>query len=123
MSTKSSDSSAGQMTSRSSVQSFVGRIRSLRRALLALFRAHMRMGGRPARIVATVGMRDGMVWSKGFSVIIETFRKNGPWTSFDGGSVEYTLMANSHRVPQNAVTERNEPESSSPWNRSGFHGK
>ena len=58
------------------------------------------MGGRPARIVATVGMRDGIVWSKGFSVIIETFAKNGPWTSFHGGSVEYTLMANSHSVPR-----------------------
>jgi hypothetical protein len=66
----------------------------------ALLRAHMRFGGRPARVVATVGMRDGIVWSKGFSVFIETYANNGPWTSSDGGPAEYTLIAETHSVPR-----------------------
>jgi hypothetical protein len=66
----------------------------------AFLRAHMRLGGRPARIIATVGMRDGIVWSKGFSVYIETYADNGPWTSSDGSSVGYTLIAETHSVPR-----------------------
>jgi hypothetical protein len=42
------------------------------RAEFWLFRVHMRMGGHPAQVVANVGMRNGIVWSKGVLVSIET---------------------------------------------------
>jgi hypothetical protein len=82
----------------------------------ALFRSYMRMGGRPARVVATVGMHDGIVWSKGFSVLIETYAKNGPWTSADGGRVEYTLIADARSVPRIDYYGRNwaDPQVDSP---------
>lgn len=40
---------------------------------------YLKMGGRLAQVDATVGMQDGVVWSKGFSVHIET--NVGPFTS------------------------------------------
>jgi hypothetical protein len=43
------------------------------RVEMALLRAYMLTGGRPAKVVATVGMRDGTVWSKGFQVSIEAY--------------------------------------------------
>jgi len=46
---------------------------------LVLLRAYVCVGGRPARIVAIVGMRDGIVWSKGFSVFIETYAHEAHW--------------------------------------------
>ena len=67
-------------------------------ALQSLFRGYMRIGGRPSSVVANIGMRDGIVWSKGITVRIETYSKNGPWTSSDGGDVEYTLIATAHSV-------------------------
>jgi hypothetical protein len=70
------------------------------RALQALFRGYMRVGGRPSDVVADIGMRDGIVWSKGITLHIETYSKNGPWTSSDGGNVEYTLIATARSVPR-----------------------
>lgn len=70
------------------------------RALFAMFRIYMRFGGHPARVAAGVGMRDGIVWSKGISVGIETYARNGTWTSSDGGRVEYTLIASAQSVPR-----------------------
>jgi hypothetical protein len=51
---------------------------------LALLRGYMLMGGRPARIVASVGMRDGLIWSKGYSAEIQTYWHGtpGPWDNF-----------------------------------------
>jgi hypothetical protein len=39
----------------------------------ALLKAYMLTGGRPAKVIATVGMRDGTVWSKGFQASIEAY--------------------------------------------------
>ena len=43
-------------------------------------------------------MRDGIVWSKGISVAVETYARNGTWTSSDGGPMEYTLIASAQSV-------------------------
>jgi hypothetical protein len=63
---------------------------------------YMLMGGRPARTVATVGMRDGVVSSLGFFVGVETYRHYNP-----GGWFEYTLVADMRSVPRFDVFERN----------------
>lgn len=68
------------------------------RALFAMFRTYMRVGGHPARIAVDIGMRDGIVWSKGISVAVETYARNGTWTSSDGGPMEYTLIASAQSV-------------------------
>jgi len=68
------------------------------RALFAMFRTYVRAGGHPARIAASIGMRDGIIWGKGISVGIETYARNGTWTSSDGGPVEYTLIASAQSV-------------------------
>jgi hypothetical protein len=73
--------------------------RSFENALASLSRAYMRVGGRPARVVANVGMNDGTVSSEEIAVFIETYAKNGPWSSSDGGTVEYTLIADAYSVP------------------------
>lgn len=59
-----------------------------------LFHAYMTAGGRPASVVGSVGMRDGVVWSKGLEVNIETY-----W-SYGDGLGEYTLIADTHSVPR-----------------------
>jgi len=57
---------------------------------LAWLRLYMGVGGHPARIQATVGMRDGIVWSKRFSVLIVTHAHihsalfGEPWDGFYG---------------------------------------
>jgi hypothetical protein len=63
----------------------------------ALFPGYMLMGGRPARILATIGMRDGVVWSKGFSVSIETYWHNVREFGKDNW-IEYELIADIHSV-------------------------
>jgi len=70
------------------------------RALHSLFHGYMGVGGRPSDVVADIGMRDGIVWSKGITLHIETYSKNGPWTSSDGGNVEYTLIATASSFPR-----------------------
>jgi hypothetical protein len=64
-----------------------------------LLRAYMRIGGRPARVLATIGMRDGVVWSKGLSVFIETYAQEVPefFGTTPGG---YTLIADTHSAPR-----------------------
>jgi hypothetical protein len=64
-----------------------------------LLRAYMRMGGRPARVVATVEMRDGIVWGKGISVFIETCPQevSGFFGTAPGS---YTLIADVHSAPR-----------------------
>ncbi len=68
------------------------------RALFDMYHTYMRVGGRPARIVVGIGMRDGILWSKSISVGIETYASNGPWTASDGSRVEYTLFARAQSV-------------------------
>lgn len=70
-----------------------------RMAQTVLLPGYMLMGGRPARIVAIVGMRDGVVWSKEFAVSIETYWHDIPEFSQDRW-IEYSLMADTRSVPQ-----------------------
>jgi hypothetical protein len=63
-----------------------------------LLRGYMVLGGRPAKIIATAGMRDGVVWSKGFSIIIENYWHDIP--EFAPDWIEYQLMAETYSVPQ-----------------------
>jgi hypothetical protein len=67
-------------------------------ALFSMLRAYMRVGGHPAWIAVGIGMREGIVWHKDISINIETPASNGPWTSSDGGPVEYTLIASAQSV-------------------------
>jgi hypothetical protein len=69
------------------------------RVEFVLLRAYMRIGGRPARVLATIGMRDGVVWSKGLSVFIETYAQEVPefFGTTPGG---YTLIADTHSAPR-----------------------
>jgi len=69
------------------------------RSLLFLFRAYMRMGGRPARVIADVGMRDGIVWKKGVWMSIETYQNNTPGV-FGGWGGEYELAAEVRSLPR-----------------------
>jgi hypothetical protein len=65
----------------------------------ALFQGFMVMGGRPAKVTAIVGVRDGVVWSKGFSVGIETYWHNIP--EFNPNRwFEYSLLADARSVPR-----------------------
>jgi hypothetical protein len=63
------------------------------------FHGYMLMGGRPARITANVGMRNGIVWSKGFSVDIQTYWHITP-ASDTNRWLDFGLIANTRSVPQ-----------------------
>jgi hypothetical protein len=76
------------------------------RTEIGLFRGYMLMGGRPARVIAEVGMRSGVVWSKGFSVYIETYWHNIPDFA-PGRWFEYTLVAETRTVPNLDSSGRN----------------
>ncbi len=58
--------------------------------------AYIRVGGRPARIIANIGMRDGIVWSKGISVWIETYGHPAEWSRNE--RFEFSLLADAHSV-------------------------
>lgn len=59
-----------------------------------MFDGYMLVGGHPARIFASVGMRGGIVWTKGFSIIIETYAR-----AYSGKKrLEYGLIADVHAV-------------------------
>jgi hypothetical protein len=66
---------------------------------LGLLRVYMIMGGRPAKIIANVGMRDGVVWSKGFTVNIETYWHNIPGL-YAGSWGEFALISHVVSIPQ-----------------------
>jgi hypothetical protein len=68
------------------------------RLVLTLLRGYMLLGGRPARIVASVGTRDGVVWSKAYSAEIQTYRHNtsGP---LEGPRDNFALIAVVRSVP------------------------
>jgi hypothetical protein len=58
-----------------------------------LMHAYLRVGGHPARVRATVGMRDGVVWSEGYDLAIATYAQLEPgdhWAVWQG---DYTLYA------------------------------
>lgn len=60
-----------------------------------LLDVYMLMGGHPATVTASIGMRDGIVWSKGFWVTIETYARG-----FNGERSEYALAAEVYSVPR-----------------------
>jgi hypothetical protein len=66
------------------------------RAEFWLFQLYTRTGGHPAKVVAKVGMRNGVVWSKGISLSIETYAhpadQSGNWLG------HYSLIADIHSV-------------------------
>ena len=65
----------------------------------AVLRTYILLGGRPAKITATAGMRDGVLWSKGFSVVMEIYWHNIP--EFNPNRwFEYSLIAATRSVPQ-----------------------
>jgi hypothetical protein len=60
------------------------------------FRAYLRFGGRPSQIDANVGMRDGIVWSKGILLQIEAFGHPVDWSANE--PFEFSLLAGAHSV-------------------------
>ena len=64
-----------------------------------MFQGYMLMGGRPAKVTATVGMRDGVVWSKGFTANVEAYWHNIP-SLYGGRWGEFTLISQAGSVPQ-----------------------
>jgi hypothetical protein len=65
---------------------------------MAWLRPYLLAGGHPAQIQATLGMRDGIVWSKGFAVLIDAYQLNTSkifGNTWDGFS---TLIAETRRV-------------------------
>jgi hypothetical protein len=63
---------------------------------LYLLQAYVRLGGHPARILATIGMRNGVVWSKRFDVWIDTYGHPVDWSGTF--RTEYTLFASASSV-------------------------
>ncbi|MGC0773938.1 MAG: hypothetical protein WB543_13470 [Candidatus Acidiferrum sp.] len=75
-----------------------------------LLHLYMRMGGRPATVVVSIGMRDGIVWSKGINVTIETYSSDFPGL-ISGGPTEFALVAAAHSVPRFDYYGSNGPNS------------
>ncbi len=63
----------------------------------ALVLTYMRAGGRPGGVVATIGMRNGVVWSKGFYVRLETYVHP---RFFGGAGNTFVLMADTQSIPR-----------------------
>lgn len=72
--------------------------RPLESGLEKLIDLSLRVGVRPASVTGRIGMRDGIVWEKGFSTHIEVL--SPPRRCSDGGRCPYTLIASSYTVPQ-----------------------
>lgn len=68
----------------------------LERMEYSLLQAYLRLGGHPARIIASIGMRDGIVWSKGFYVGLETYGHPVFWSG--NWRIEFTLIATASSV-------------------------
>ncbi len=66
------------------------------RAEFWLFRLYIRTGGHPAEVVAQVGMRNGVVWSKGVFLSIETHSR----PAGQSGNWYYSLIADIHSVSE-----------------------
>jgi hypothetical protein len=64
----------------------------VQKALLGLY---VRAGAHPSRVVAIIGMRDGIVWNKGFWAIIATYARTDPGSVGAG----YPLLASAETVP------------------------
>lgn len=73
------------------------------RAEFWLFRSYMRAGGHPARAVANIGMRNGVVWSKGISVSIETYAHPAGWSG--DWIAGYSLIADIHSVSRHSLSD------------------
>ncbi len=81
------------------------------RSEAGFFKAYMVLGGRPAKVTADVGMHSGVVWSKGFSVAIETYWHNIPDADTNHW-YEYALAASASSVPEfdSSARKRNGPQ-------------
>lgn len=62
----------------------------------SLLQAYVHLGGHPARVVANIGMRDGVVWSKAFHVWVETYGHPIYWSG--DWRFEFTLIAAAYSV-------------------------
>jgi len=62
----------------------------------SLLQAYLRLGGHPARIIANIGMRDGIVRRKDFYVGIETYGHPVFWSG--NWRIEFTLIATASSV-------------------------
>lgn len=62
----------------------------------SLIQAYVFLGGHPARIMANIGMRDGVVWSKEFHVWVETYGHPIDWSG--NWRLEFTLIASVYTV-------------------------
>jgi hypothetical protein len=67
------------------------------RAEFWLLRLYMRLGGHPARVIASIGMNDEVVWNKGISVWVETFAHPADGTAEQ--PFEFSLFAEAQSVP------------------------
>jgi hypothetical protein len=65
------------------------------RAADFLLRTYIRLGGRPAKLSAIFGMRDGLLWSKDFTVTIAAYSPD-----LFGGVNIYSLLAGASTVPR-----------------------
>jgi len=65
---------------------------------LWLLRQYMRVGGHPARVGATIGMRDGKAWSKGIWVSIETYEQYDEGA--DSQDFQFVLLADVKSSPR-----------------------
>jgi hypothetical protein len=72
----------------------------------ALLRGYLLLGGRPAVVGASLGMRDGIVWSKEFTGYLETFAHGVP-NVWDG---EYSLIADIRSIPKFDRYEARNPQ-------------
>jgi hypothetical protein len=76
------------------------------RAENALLRGYLLAGGRPAVVGSSVGMRGGIVWSKEFTIYLETFAHGVP-NVWDG---EYSLIADIRSIPRFDQYESHNPQ-------------
>jgi hypothetical protein len=64
----------------------------------SLLQTYVRLGGRPAKVIANIGMRDGLMLSKGIHVWVETYGHPAGWSGND--RLEFALFADAYSVPR-----------------------
>ncbi len=69
----------------------------------ALLPGYMLIGGRPGRIIVSIIIRDGVVWSQSSSVDIETYWHNIPDFNPNRWFEYIVLVAVVHRVPASEI--------------------
>jgi hypothetical protein len=69
------------------------------RAEFALLDGYLRLGGHPSQVIASFGMRDGVLWEKSFRVRIETYGHPAYWSP-DDFRLEFPLLVSVYSVPR-----------------------